>query len=110
MAQYWKATVTCANCGETQACAAAQMGPQPGGDVPMGWIRVVIKERMPSVARTPRQAVAETGQARAVAYPVCCEACGVELLIGRAYALARTKNVKADLEERFKKAVEGREE
>lgn len=97
---YWSVVVTCARCGETGIVG------EPG-QVPAGWVGIMLNERMPAIARTSNEAVAEEARYEIRPYPCCSTGCGAKLLITKALELVRTKAERIALQAQLKKVLDG---
>lgn len=97
---YWSVSVRCAKCGQIGVVT------QPG-EVPNGWIGVMVNERLPARASTPAAAVKEEARYELRPYPVCSAACGAKMLIERALDMTRTKAERITLEAQLKGVLDG---
>jgi hypothetical protein len=103
MMQFWGGWIKCARCEAEAECEVVQRA-QDGsmqGALPGGWVGVTFMEKVPQVATSPQQAMIQKAQYRPLTMPCCSEACATELIMTRALELARTKNEKVTLVERF---------
>lgn len=97
---YWSVSVRCARCGNLGIVA------QPG-EVPGGWIGIIINERLLAMAKTPNQAVKEEARYELRPHPVCSADCGAKLLTVKALEATRTKAEKITLVGQLKEILDG---
>jgi len=101
--QFWEVKVHCAYCDGVQVIPVER-----AGQLPNGWIAVIVSERLPALATSPHQAMTETVRYQnSPPYPVCSARCGALLLMGRALALCQTQALREGLVKDFQELLEG---